>query len=257
MTNVAISLCPNDIFVFSALLLRAVPHPFNISVFPIGILNQKLALQCFDFIKVSSMALIRSPDYRLARVGASLAVERGPQLVRKADTLPKGFLVGVPSRQSTGAELIRRYFPELMQKEFPLHRLSALVAEGAISYGLIINEDINRLEQLGLESLCDLGLRWNAEFKACLPLGLIGAHRRLSDEKIRAFESVVHKSVLWARANTSRALELAGHYTGMDHINMAHIQAFTKNAHVNPELPLYVKRLRAFVSSSEGEKGGG
>ncbi|NRA44564.1 MAG: hypothetical protein HRU09_06365 [Oligoflexales bacterium] len=241
--KLAISVCPNDIFVFSGLLLNRISHELEISVYPIGKLNELLSAESFDFIKASSIALISNKSYRFLRVGASLARDKGPQLVRRKKSVSESIL-GVPSLASTGALLAKKYFPHLEQQVFPLAELSGLLMSGDISYGLIINEDMNRLETLGLESICDLGLRWNEEHKALLPLGLFGAHNKLSDSHVDAFEKQVNESILWAREHIDEAISLSQSYAGEASVNADHIQHFTKDAHLNPKLTYYVDKLK-------------
>ncbi|MFK7826562.1 MAG: MqnA/MqnD/SBP family protein [Oligoflexales bacterium] len=248
MINVAISLCPNDIFVFSALLLKAISNPYNFEVYPLGDLNRKLLENRYDFIKVSSLALINSSEYSVTRVGASLAKDKGPQLVKAEGSSPTGSVLGVPSLHATATKLAKRYYPNLEAKEYPLNQLSSLVSAGEIPYAVIINEDMNRLDELKLESVSDLGLTWNQEFDALLPLGVIGAKKTLPKSAISEFERLVNESIEWAKANPVKALKLTKKYTGEDDINTDHINLFTQDAHFNPSIPLYLNKLEDSVS---------
>ena len=246
--NVAISICPNDIFVFSALLLKNIPNPYNIDIYPLGTLNKKISDNHYDFIKVSSLALINSSDYFVTRVGASLAKDKGPQLVKAKGSLPSGSILGVPSLHATATKLATKYYPNLTAKEFPLNQLSSLTSAGEIPYALIINEDMNRLDELNLESISDLGLTWNKEFNALLPLGVIGAKNTLSKNNVDEFEQLVNKSIEWARENVDKALDLTKKYTGEKNINSDHIKLFTQDAHFNPFIPSYLKKLEDSIS---------
>lgn len=241
--NVAISICPNDIFVFSALLLKTISNPYNIDVYPLGDLNRKISDKHYDFIKVSSLALINSSDYSVTKVGASLAKDKGPQLVKAEGSKPVGNTLGVPSFHATATKLAKRYYPSLEAKEYPLNQLSSLAAKGEIPYAVIINEDMNRLDELKLESVADLGLTWNKEFDALLPLGVIGAKNTLPKSIVDEFEQLVNESIEWAKGNTAKALELTKKYTGEDNINTDHINLFTQDAHFNSSIPSYLKKL--------------
>ncbi|MFK7825968.1 MAG: MqnA/MqnD/SBP family protein [Oligoflexales bacterium] len=240
--NLAISVCPNDIFVFAGLLLNKVSHSLKVSAYPIGKLNKLLLSGSYDFIKASSIVMIRNENYQVIRVGASLVREKGPQLIRRRNPVFRK-IVGVPSLNSTAALLAKKYYPQLEQRIYPLKELSNLVADGDLAYAVIINEDMNRLEELGLESICDLGLRWNEENSAALPLGLFGAHSRLSFNQIDNFEQQVDRSVQWARCHPQEAIKLSQSYAGEAKINATHIQLFTKDAHFNPQIPHYVEKL--------------
>ena len=240
--NVAISVCSNDIFVFSGLLLNQVSHKLQISIYPINRLNELLTSGNYNFIKASSAALVKCKNYQAVGVGASLARIKGPQLVQRQDRV-LGNTLGVPSLNSTGALLAKKYYPHLEQIAYPLNTLSKMLMRGKLAYAVIINEDMNRLDELGLESICDLGLRWNEENKAVLPLGLFAAHTGLSSMDITAFERAVNESVLWARSHEQKALELSQSYAGDAQINAKHIQLFTKDAHYNPVISSYVEKL--------------
>lgn len=215
----------------------------EISVFPIEKLNMLLVEGAFDFIKASSIAIIRSDNYASTCVGASLAREKGPQLVKRKKSID-GMRTGVPSFHSTGFRLAKKYFPHLKFESHPLNILSSMLVNGEIAYALIVNEDMNRLDELGLESVCDLGLRWNSEHNAVLPLGLYGAHKRIPLEDITNFERLVDASVDWARKHVDEALALSQTYTGKADINIKHIHFFTKDAHLNLLIPKYIETLK-------------
>ena len=250
--NIAISLCPNDIFTFSGLLLNTVPNSYNIQIFELGELNKNISDKSYDFIKVSSLNLIRNAHYSATCVGASLAREKGPQLVKAKGSKPSGNKIIVPSLHATATKLAHRYFPHFKAEECPLNRISELVSSGEFPYGIIINEDMNRLDELGLETVVDLGLKWNSDFEAILPLGVIGAKISLHTDTVKCFERLVDDSLRWAQNNKEAALELTKKYTGKKDINSDHIQLFTQDAHFNPLIPEYLEKLEKSLIILEG-----
>ena len=234
--KVAISLCPNDIFIYSGLILNKIPNSICFDILDITNLNKMLSSSSYDFIKVSSLTLLKSEEYKVTKVGASLARYKGPQLAKKCGGSPTGSIVGVPSLHSTATRLSMKYFPHLKPREYPLKDITATLVAGGLPYAIILNEDINRLEELGLESVCDLGLRWNREFNAFLPLGVVASRRNIPDSDVEYFEELVSLSLEWANKNLDQAVGLTQEYAGKKDINSDHIKLFTQDAYRNPDI---------------------
>ena len=251
--KVAISLCPNDIFVFSGLILKTVANPYEIDIFVIDELNRQIFKETYDFIKVSSAVLLEAHSYELTHVGASFSIHGGPLLVKRKDEDVADHKIGVPSLSSTSALLVRKYFPHLHPVEYPLKMLSELLQKGEIDYAVLINEDQHRIEPLGFEVVADLAQLWYKEFKTYLPLGLLAAKKNMELHDKEKFETLVHQSVLWARDHRDKALELSMDYTGNQSLNLSHIEAYTCDAHFNPSVSQY---FQTFSHSVLGERHG-
>ena len=85
--NIAISPCPNDIFIFAGLLLNKIAHSFELSwsIKSLHDLNQLARTNTTDIVKIS-MASYKSlqPYYRLLSVGAAFAQDKGPTFRARA-----------------------------------------------------------------------------------------------------------------------------------------------------------------------------
>ena len=243
--KIAISLCPNDIYVFAGMILGNTKKNFDIEISTIKNLNHYLKEPHFDFIKVSSYALLGSPHYRVTRVGASLVRNKGPQLVtnKKLTSKAKNTLA-VPSLLATSTFLAKYYFPHLEPIEYCIKDIGKAVAQGQTQFGVIINEDMHQLPQLQLTSVCDLGLKWNRDHDSHLPLGVIAAKDSLAKQAVTSFESSVEESIQWAKQNPTAALEQTIKMTGSKDLNRSHVDVFTKDAQASEDILADYKKMQ-------------
>lgn len=201
--SLGFSPCPNDTFIFHALVSGRVSIP-GVEVRPrledVETLNELALTGQLDITKVSYGAVPYLLDrYRLLRSGGALGRGCGPLLVAR-DELPLETLrqgtIAIPGRMTTANLLLRLFGPDLPAgHEMVYSDIMPAVARGEVDAGLIIHESRFTFAQHGLVRLVDLGEWWEAETGAPIPLGGIVARRSLGAPVLDAIEEGIRASV--------------------------------------------------------------
>lgn len=200
------SSCPNDVFIFEALVRGLVPGPgFELSplIEDVEALNLRALGRELDITKISFHAWGHLlDDYLLLESGSALGRGCGPLLVARTPDRPaslKSLKVAIPGEWTTAALLLRLHAPEIEHLEVMVFdQILEAVRTGAVDAGLIIHESRFTYEAAGLTSWLDLGEWWEAETDCPIPLGGIIAHRRLGTERIQRFDACLKESILRA-----------------------------------------------------------
>ncbi len=195
--------CPNDTFIFHALTHGRVEAPglsFEERLEDVETLNRLAMEGVLDVTKVSYGAVPYLLDrYELLRSGGALGRGCGPLLVaREATTVEalRGRRIAIPGRLTTANLLLRLRDPELEEGTEVLYsEIMPAVVRGEADAGLIIHESRFTYAELGLVRVVDLGEWWEEETGAPIPLGGIVARRSLGEERIRAVETAIRRSV--------------------------------------------------------------
>ncbi len=204
--KIAYSPCPNDTFVFHALVHGLVPGApkFEVTYADIDITNGLAASSDeLDILKISYAALPWAlPEYRLVPCGGALGRGCGPLVLRagandssssaEADCAAlSGKRVAVPSERSTAYLLFRlwaaRHVPGGVGEivVMPFHEIMPAVRDGRIDAGLVIHEARFTYQEYGLSQIVDLGSWWESDTGLPIPLGAIIARRSLDLQQIR------------------------------------------------------------------------
>ena len=214
MITLGFSPCPNDTFVFHALVHGLVPGPaFAPPVLAdIDVLNAHALAGDLDVVKVSYGVLPRLRGYRLLASGGALGRGCGPLVVTReggsAATL-RGATIAVPGEQTTAYLLLRLWDPGFGGVEvMPFDTIMPAVAAGRVDAGLVIHESRFTYQGHGLHAVADLGDWWEGETGLPIPLGAIVAREGLPTAEI---EAAIRASVehAWADPGTSRDYVLA------------------------------------------------
>lgn len=216
--SLAISPCPNDTFVFHALVHGRVPGapPIRVTYADVDVTNTAAERAEFDLVKVSYAALpYLSDDYALLPCGGALGRGCGPLLLVRGDAADpdlRGARVAVPGERTTAYLLFRLWAGDRAPAQVqvvPFHEIMPGVADGRFDAGLVIHEARFTYPRHGLRELVDLGSWWEGDTGLPIPLGAILARRSTVDVD-RAAEWV-RSSVLaaWADPAASREYVLA------------------------------------------------
>ncbi len=205
--RLAISPCPNDTFMFDAIVNRRIDlEGFDVEVTYLDIeqLNAAALEHKYDITKCSTAILRAVGDsYVLLDSGSALGRGNGPLLVRrKGETAPLK-RIAVPGEHTTANRLVGRLFPEIEERVPMLFSdIAEAVERGEFDGGVLIHEGRFVYQRRNLELVADLGLEWEARMGLPLPLGSIIASKAL-DEEIRArFERLLRRSIEYAFANS-------------------------------------------------------
>lgn len=202
--SLAISPCPNDTFMFDAIVNRRIDvGDFDIEVEYLDIeqLNAAAIEHRYDVTKCSTAILPAiAKDYALLDSGSALGRGNGPLLVRrKGESAPLRH-IAVPGEHTTANALVGRLFPEIEERTAVLFSdIAAAVECGDYDGGVLIHEGRFVYQKRNLELVADLGLEWEQRVALPLPLGSIVARRDM--DIVAEFEALLRRSIEYAFAH--------------------------------------------------------
>lgn len=207
--SLGFSPCPNDTFVFDALVHgRVATHglAFRERLEDVETLNRLAADGALDVTKASYGAIPWLLDrYALLRSGGALGRGCGPLVVAR-EPLPmtalRGRRIAIPGARTTASLLLRLFDPALSHGEERVYSdIMPAVARGEVDAGLIIHESRFTYREHGLVRLLDLGEWWEGETGLPIPLGGILAKRELGATSLERLADAVRASVEHAFAH--------------------------------------------------------
>ena len=238
--------CPNDTYIFNALVNRRVPYAGPALAPPeledVETLNEWAMRGELDITKVSCHAWGHLRDeYELLPAGAALGRGCGPLLVAwdgAGFTRPEdlaGRRVVVPGRYTTAALLLKLFLPDCETAALRFDHIMPAVARGEADAGVIIHESRFTYRRHGLVCVQDLGEWWERETGAPIPLGCIVMRKSLGPEARAAVSRGIVDSIRWADAHPAEGLPyIREHAQEMEaqvmrsHIDL-YVNAFSKD----------------------------
>ncbi|MBQ8864023.1 MAG: 1,4-dihydroxy-6-naphthoate synthase [Rikenellaceae bacterium] len=203
-----ISPCPNDTFMFDAIVNRRIdiaPFEFDVRYLDIEQLNGEVLGQGPAISKISYAVLPAiNSRYRVLDSGSALGRGNGPLLVSRGDVdLSKpGLMVAIPGVHTTANALMTRLFPQVTNKVPMLFsEIAEAVERSDVDAGVLIHEGRFTYAARGLQLVADLGVEWERATSLPLPLGAIVASRELPADVATAFEELLRRSVEFAFRN--------------------------------------------------------
>jgi 1,4-dihydroxy-6-naphthoate synthase len=205
--SIGYSPCPNDTFIFYALMHGRIPLQHVRFVDPVlddvETLNSWALAGKLDVTKISFHALGHVLDtYTMLGAGAALGRGCGPLLVTTAGYEKKDPLdwrIAVPGRYTTAALLLKLFLPDHHQTvQMRFDQIMDAVADGRVDGGVIIHESRFTYQEYGLSCVQDLGRWWETETALPIPLGCIAARSSLALDEIAEIEQAISSSVQWA-----------------------------------------------------------
>jgi 1,4-dihydroxy-6-naphthoate synthase len=217
--KLGISTCPNDTFMFHALLERRIRcdgFDLEIELLDVQQLNEGLARGEFSFSKASCYgATLMRERFELCGAGAALGYGVGPLVLARRDPpeLNESARVSAPGHMTTAFLLFRHFFPQASQvSHVVFSEIMPALQRGEADYGVVIHEGRFTYEANGLEFVADLGGLWEQAFDAPLPLGCIVADRTVPKQHRDAFEVAVRNSIEYAYAHAEETLPTMRRY---------------------------------------------
>jgi 1,4-dihydroxy-6-naphthoate synthase len=201
--RIAFSPCPNDTFVFHALvhgLIEGAPE-VDVTFADVDVTNTAALDGKFDIVKVSYAALPWLLDqYELLDCGGALGRGCGPLVVTNGAPIRK---VAVPGDRTTAYLLFRLWAPEQYDIEVvPFHQIMPGVANGQFDAGLVIHEARFTYQNYGLTMVKDLGQWWEQTTGLPIPLGAILAKPAIAKQAAEWIRASVRHA--WAHPEASR-----------------------------------------------------
>ncbi|MFN8297118.1 MAG: 1,4-dihydroxy-6-naphthoate synthase [Chitinophagales bacterium] len=219
--TLAISPCPNDTFIFDALIHHKVDTEglsFKLVFADVEQLNQAAFQQQFDITKLSYHAFVyASENYVLMRSGSALGNNCGPLLVSRqilSDDEINESKICIPGKYTTANLLFSLKYPSAKNKSYILFsEIETKVLSGEFDAGVIIHENRFTYEQKGLKKIIDLGEYWEQQFKVPIPLGGIAIKRNIDPEIQLSVERSIRRSIEFAFENPASSKEFVAKHS--------------------------------------------
>ncbi len=204
--DIGFSPCPNDTFIFDALVNRKIDTgnlTFTPVIEDVETLNQWALQGKLPVTKISYGVLpLVLNNYSLLKAGSALGRGAGPLLIRNNemdDQLDESTEVAIPGAHTTAHMLFSMVYPEVKRRCFVRYdEVQEYVLSGH-GPGVIIHENRFTYQSLGLKKICDLGEAWEEKTGLPIPLGGIVAQKSIGD-KSETISNLIRKSLEYSRA---------------------------------------------------------
>ncbi|MCX6268026.1 MAG: 1,4-dihydroxy-6-naphthoate synthase [Bacteroidetes bacterium] len=214
MVSLAISPCPNDTFIFDALIHNRINLEgvrFDYRLHDVETLNKLAITGGIDMIKVSFFTyLLLQQNFVLLDSGSAMGFGNGPLLISKneysLEDLPR-LTVAIPGQYTTAHMLFRIASPGVKKKEFMLFSdIEDAILTGKVDAGVIIHENRFTYEQKGLRNILDLGKYWEQLTGSPIPLGGILVRKGLGYNMINKLNRIMFRSVEYAMQHPTESM---------------------------------------------------
>ncbi|MDR2292202.1 MAG: 1,4-dihydroxy-6-naphthoate synthase [Prevotellaceae bacterium] len=265
--KICFSTCPNDTFIFDALVHRKIDSEgfdFDIYMADVEELNKHAVSADADVTKLSFNAYSQVSDrYMILNSGSALGRKNGPLLVSKTKIYCDEIAdlnIAVPGKNTTAAALLQILFPQAKKiSEYIFSDIESAVLDGEVDAGVLIHEGRFTYKNKGLKLVADLGELWETSTQQPVPLGCIAIKRNLSAEIQQKFDSLLQKSVEFAMKNPHESLPFVRkHAKEMDDETMQkHIKLFVNDFTINlgvkgrEAVEFFIEKLKKINSSGE------
>lgn len=225
--------CPNDCFIFHALVHGRVPSAHAVSVYMADVeeLNQRAVAGELAASKLSYHAFgFVAGTYAMLPAGGALGMGVGPLIVTKEPLSSlSGRKVAIPGGLTTANLLLKLSQPDDIDcLELRYDRIMPSVAAGEVDAGLIIHESRFTYPEHGLVKHMDLGEWWERETGLPIPLGGIAVKRGLGTRAAELLNEAIVASLdhAWARPTESEAYVAAHAQEMSQEVRARHIDLY-------------------------------
>jgi 1,4-dihydroxy-6-naphthoate synthase len=234
--SIGISPCPNDTFIFEALMSQKLVDPdisFRFVLEDVETLNEMALQNALDITKLSFRAYFEvMPDYIIMNSGSALGFGCGPLLISKSPmTLSdlRGKKIAVPGRWTTANFLLDFAMKDSFDKAFKVFsEIENAVLSGECDAGVIIHENRFTYQDKGLHLVQDLGKLWEEKTNSPIPLGGIAIKRNISIDIQKRAEKLIRQSLQMAFDHPEGAMPLVSRYSQemSPEVMKSHIQLY-------------------------------
>ena len=206
--SLGISTCPNDTYIYEALVagLKDSPFEWDVHFADVQTLNEMIMRGELDVAKVSAQVYPKiRKDYVCLGCGGAIGYGCGPLLLSsKSGSFDPAQETVLPGANTTAALLFRfwygRKFGGSPQVRYALfNEVYSSLLDKSAAQGVTIHEHRFTWKRDGLHMLQDLGAYWEQETGSPIPLGIAVARRSLSYELVRNVEKEIRESLSMAR----------------------------------------------------------
>lgn len=234
--SLGFSPCPNDTFIFDALLHGKVDTEglsFEPVMEDVEALNRRAFAGELAVTKLSYHAFAHLTErYTLLDAGSALGNNCGPLLIARKpmnEAEINTARIAIPGKMTTANFLLSLAYPNAQNKqEVIFSDIENAVMHGETDAGLIIHENRFTYTQKGLLKILDLGAYWETTTGLPIPLGGIVVRRDLPIEIQQKVNRVLRRSVEYAFAHPAEVMPFVRqHAQEMDEAVMrAHIELY-------------------------------
>ena len=243
MIRLPISPCPNDTFIFDAIIHHRIDLEglsFSFQFQDVETLNQMALAGNADLIKVSFFTyLMLQENFVLLDSGSAMGFGNGPLLISKHKIYPdeiKELKIAIPGKYTTANLLLSLAYPQLTQKqEYLFSDIEEVILSGEMDAGVIIHENRFTYRSKGLRKIVDLGELWEQQYGLPIPLGGIIVKRNLPEDIRHKINRVLRRSVEYALQNPNDSLPFVRqHAQSMDEsVMQSHIRLYVNDFSVD------------------------
>ncbi len=235
MNELALGLspCPNDTFIFHALLQGLVQTGFAVTpVFAdVQKLNELAIAGELPFTKISVGVVPDILDkYGLLSSGAALGWGCGPLVVARDSNVNRSAAkIAIPGRHTTASLLLDLHGGfNGRREEMCFSDIMPAVASGRVDLGVIIHEGRFTYGEHGLVKILDLGQWWEDQYHMPLPLGAIAFRRDVDPALALSMQEAITASIDYARKHPEASKDFVReHAQELDEkVTCAHIKTF-------------------------------
>ncbi|TMI64799.1 MAG: 1,4-dihydroxy-6-naphthoate synthase [Bacteroidetes bacterium] len=235
--------CPNDTFIFDALINKKIDTEgleFDVMLEDVETLNQWALQGKLDITKLSFPAFFQSLDkYVLLNSGSALGKGVGPLLISENEQEISNIelsSIAIPGLNTTANMLLGFAFPYARNKKPMLFsEIEDAVLAGKADLGVIIHENRFTYQQKGLHKVMDLGEYWEDKMKMPIPLGGIAVQRNIDAEIQKKIDDLIRKSLEYAFTNYPLITDYVKKHsqTMSEDVMRQHIELYVNNYSVD------------------------
>jgi 1,4-dihydroxy-6-naphthoate synthase len=227
--------CPNDTFIFDALVNNRISHgfSFDITIADVEELNHLALDGKLDITKMSYHAYAcAASKYLVCESGSALGKGNGPLFVSKMKIYPDEvpyLKIAVPGKYTTAAFLLKYAFPTIKEPDVYLFSdIEDVVLSNETDAGVLIHEGRFTYKDKGLRLIKDLGEHWELFTKQSVPLGCIAMNRNLPEDIRQSFSRALKDSILFANENPAASHDFVKQHAQeqSEEITNKHIELF-------------------------------
>ena len=209
--NIAFSPCPNDTFIFDALVNEKIDTEgivFKPTLLDVETLNQQALQHQYDVSKISyGVYHSIASNYLILDAGSALGSGVGPLLVAHAhqqNCKIEEQQIAIPGELTTAHFLFSAAYPNATKKVFLRYdEIEEFVLQQK-GLGVIIHENRFTYQDKGLSKIIDLGAFWEQEKGCAIPLGGIVIKRSFPQAIQKQINLLIQKSIAYAHEQYPR-----------------------------------------------------
>ncbi len=264
--KIGISPCPNDTYIFHALLNQLVdtnPFEFDVTFADVQSLNEGAQSGDFDIVKISYGNLWNVQNkYGLLYSGGAMGFGCGPLLLStKSNKLNQNIPIGVPGENTTANALLKFWAAGegvTIKEEYAFFdELYRDLLNGNRVQSLVIHENRFTYASDGLYLICDLGEYWEKKTEAPIPLGGIIIRRNLGKKVAKNIDALIHRSVEFAWKYPDKSKSFIKEYAQEteESVVKSHISLYVNDfsAHMGNKGKSAVRRLQQLIAPKFGD----